>query len=289
MVRGLYILKLLGGGIRRRPFGTAFTLIAWWFVLCQFILVLHAVTAARQVKSIRGTTSTMIAYIQGVQQQRTIESIRARITVMDEVSDVTFIPRQAGLDRLKGWLGSGSPLIEGLDASILPDAFEVGVKPLYAGRTEDISTRLKAIPGIEDVHYDRGILGYIADAYRSILIAGAVIAVIVVVCLWLVIFLSIRVSIVTRRQEIEVLRILGAQGSFLYAPYLLEALIYGLGGALLALLATEIAVERIISHAPVLKSFLSLLQTGEIAFIIVSSSFLSLLGGYLAIKRSVDG
>lgn len=289
MIRGLYILKLLFRGICRRPWGSLFTFIAWWFALCQLIVVFHTVTIAMQIKMIRGTTSTMIAYLAGSQQNGFAETIRAKIAAMHEVEDVVFIPRQAGLDRLKGWLGNDSPLIEGIDSSILPDAFEINVKPSYAGRVDSLVSRLRSIPGIEDVRYDRGILGYIADAYQSILVSGAVIAMIVIVSLCLVVFLSIRVSIVMRRKEIEVLNLLGAQRSFLYAPYLIEGLVYGIGGALLALLVTEQAVEYIIAQAPVLRGILTTLEAREIAVIIATSCSLSLLGAFLAIKQSIDG
>lgn len=289
MIRWLYILKLLFRGVRRRPWGSLFTFIAWWFALCQLILVLHTVTIAKQVKMIRGTTSTMIAYVAGSQQGRTIDGIKAKIMVMEEVQGVVYIPRQSGLDRLKQWMGSDNPLIEGLDPSVLPDAFEITVKPFHAGKIEKITEKIHAIPGIEDVRYDKGILGYIADAYQYILVSGGVIAGIVIVSLSLVIFLSIRVSIVTRSQEIEVLNLLGAQNSFLYAPYLIEALIYGVGGALTALAFTRWAVMYIVSRAPVLGGFLAGLPIRESVSIVVFSCLLSLLGAYLAIRQSIDG
>jgi cell division transport system permease protein len=288
MIRVLYILKLLFRGMRRRPLGTLFTFVAWWFALCQLILVFHTVTVARHVKDIRGTTSTMIAYL-GTVSSSEVQGIRGKVAAMEEVGGVVFIPRQAGLERLKQWMGEGNPLIDGLDPGVLPDAFEITVKPLFAGRIKDISKRVRAIRGVEDVRYDQGILGYIADSYQEILAAGGGIALVVIVSLSFVIFLSIRVSIVTRRQEIEVMHSLGASRTFLYAPYLFEALLYGAGGALLALLAVEEAVAYIILRVPVLHGILTPLQSVEIASIAGFSSLLSLLGAYLAIKKSIDG
>ncbi|HNY66363.1 MAG TPA: permease-like cell division protein FtsX [Deltaproteobacteria bacterium] len=289
MIRIVYILKRLARGIRRRPLGSLFTLVAWWFALCQLILVFHTVTVAGHVKEVRGTTSTMIAYLAGAPSQGAVEEIRWRIAAMEEIGDVVFIPRQAGLERLKQWMGPDNPLIAGLDPGVLPDAFEVTVKPLFSGRIEDIAKRVQAIRGVEDVRYDRGIFGYIADAYQSILLAGGAVALVVIVSLSLVIFLSIRVSIVSRSQEIEVLHNLGAQRSFLYAPYLFEALMYGVGGALLAILATEAAAAYILSRVPILNGILTPLGPVEIASVVAFSSLWSLLGAYPAIKKTIDG
>ncbi len=289
MVRILYIFKLMFRGMRRRPWGTLFTFIAWWFALCQLIMVSHTVMIAKHVRDIRGTTSTMIAYIEDRQQQPAIDSIKSRISSMGEVSDVVFIPRDSGLDRLKKWLGEDNPLIDGLDPKVLPDAFEITVQPLYAGQIESIVRKVRGIHGIEDVRYDRGILGYVADAYQSILISGGMIASIVIISLCLLIFLTIRVSIVMRRQEIEVMNLLGAHGFFLFAPYLLEALMYGMVGALLALVSMEGALQYILSRAPALRGILSMLQLREIIILAASSSCVSLLGAYMAIRQSIDG
>lgn len=286
MIRVLSILKLLLRGMRRRPLGTLFTFVAWWFALCQLILVIHAVNLAGEVKEVRGTTSTMIAYLGSSLDTR---AVRARVSLMEEVRDVVFIPRQEGIERLRQWMGEDNPLVEGLDPDVLPDAFEITLKPLYAGRIDDIARRVRAIPGVEDVRYDRGILGYIADSYHEILAAAAAVALVVVVSLSLVIFLSIRVSIVTRRQEIEVMHSLGAPRSFLYAPYLSEALLSGAGGAVLALFATEGAAAYILGRVPVLHGILKPLQAPEMASIVAFSVLLSLLGAYLAIKKSLDG
>ena len=286
MIRVYSILKLLFRGLRRRPLGSVFAFVAWWFALCQLILVIHAVNLAGQVKEVRGTTSTMIAYLGPSPDHR---AVRAMVSLMEEVRDVVFIPRQEGVERLRKWMGEDNPLVEGLDPAVLPDAFEITLKPLYAGRIDDIAGRVRAIPGVDDVRYDRGILGYIADSYHEILAAAGAVALVVVVSLSLVIFLSIRVSIVTRRQEIEVMHSLGAPRSFLYAPYLTEALLYGAGGALLALFATEGAMAHILGRVPALHTILKPLQAAEMASIVAFSVLLSLLGAYLAIKKSIDG
>jgi cell division transport system permease protein len=288
MVRLYYSLKLAFRGMWRRPLGTLFTFIAWWFALCQLILVIHTLTVAGHVKEIRGTTSTMIAYLGGSSASEP-PGVKGQIAVMQEVNDVVFIPREAGLERLRQWMGQDNPLIDGLDPNVLPNAYEISLKPLFAGRIEVVARKVRAIPGIDDVRYDRGILGYIAGAYQEILAAGAGIALVVVVSLSLVIFLSIRVSIVTRRQEIEVMHSLGAPRFFLYAPYLFEAILYGAGGALLALFATEQAVWYIGFRVPVLRGVLTPLDPVELASIVAFSSLLSLLGAYLAIKKSIDG
>lgn len=289
MVRVRYIFKLLMRGFGRRPWGSLITLIACWFAVCQLILVFHAVSFTNQAKMIRGTTSTIVAYVAGQPEDRTIQEIGRQIKAMNEVAGIEFIPRSAGLDRLKQWLGPEDSLVKDLDPGILPDAFEIRIKSEHTGSIESVAARIGKIREVEDVRYDRGILGFIADAYYPILFSGIIVALVVVLSLSLVVFLSIRVGMISRRQEMEVLHLLGAGRYFLSSPYLAEAFLYGAGGSVMALFAVEGTLAYLIAEAPVLRSLLVPMDFRQMAFVVALPGFLSLLGAHLAIKRSIDG
>ncbi|HQO80536.1 MAG TPA: permease-like cell division protein FtsX [Deltaproteobacteria bacterium] len=288
MIRLFYILKLLGRGFSRRPWGGFITLVACWFAVCQLIMVFHAVSFTGRAKTVRGTTSTIMAYLAGRPDEVAIGSVRERIAAMSEVASVEFVPRGSGLVRLKQWLGPEDSLVKDIDPDILPDAFEIGLKPEHTGSIEDVAARIGTISEVEDVRYDRGILGSIAEAYYMVLISGMVLALIVVLSLSLVVFLSIRVGMISRRREMEVLHLLGAGRFFLCAPYFMEAFVYGVGGAVLALLAMEGALAFLVAEAPVLGSLLPPLHTHQMIFVVALPGFLSLLAAHLAIKRSID-
>ncbi|MGI6386315.1 MAG: cell division protein FtsX [Desulfomonilia bacterium] len=288
MIRALYILKLLARGLARRPWGSLVTLIACWFAMCQLVLVFHAVSFTGQARILRGTSSTVMAYLSGRQQESTLQEIRDRIAVMKEVTAVEFIPCREGLDRLRQWLGPDDSLVEDLDPGILPDAFEVRLKPAYTGSIAGVAARIGEIPQVDDVRYDRGVLGRVADAYYPIVVAGMGVALAVILSLSLVVFLSIRVGMTSRRQEMEVLHLLGARRYFLYSPYLLEALVYGAGGAALALLTLEGVRLLLTAGVPVLSDLLAPMRIRQMVVVIALPGFLSLLGAHLAIRQSTD-
>jgi len=288
MVRVFYIFNLLVRGLGRRPWGSLISLVACWFAVCQLVLVFHAVSFTNQAKTLRGTTGTMIAYVAGRQEDGAIQGLRKQIAAMEEVAYIEFIPCSTGLDRLRQWLGPDDSLVSDLDPAVLPDAFEIRLKPEHTGSIENVAQRLGKIPEVEDVRYDRGILGFIADAYYPVLFSGVIVAVVVVLSLSLVVFLSIRVGMISRRQEMEVLHLLGAGRVFLYSPYIMEALIYGVGGAVMAIITVEGALALITSRAPVLEGLVSPMGIPGIVVAVFLPGFLSLLGAHLAIKRSID-
>ena len=288
MARIIYIFKRIATGMRLRPWGTFFTLIACWFAVCQLLFVLFAVIIANRATLIPGTNSTVMAYLEGTQQQPTIQAIQEKISLLDGVSQVEFIARGEGLLRMKQWLGSDNPWIEGLDADILPDAFEIKIKTNYVGEVENLVRNLHNIGTIEDVRYNKGLIGYIAGAYHTILLAGFFIALVVVVCLGMVLFLSVRVGIMTRRQEIEVLNILGAEKAYLYAPYIIEAVLYGIIGSALALITIQASIGYTVIRIPVLYGIVSPLNMHQIFAIFALACLFCVAGAVLAIKRNID-
>lgn len=288
MARLVYIFKRIGTGLRLRPWGSMLTLMACWFAVCQLFLVLFAVIIANRATLIPGTNSTVMAYLKAPQQQATVQTIKEKISLIDGVSHVEFIPRGEGLLRMKQWLGPDNPWIDGIDADILPDAFEIKIKTSYTGEIETLARKVGEIDAIEDVRYNKGLIGYIAGAYHTIVLAGSFIALVVIVCLGTVLFLSVRVGIMTRTQEIEVLNILGAEKTYLYAPYIIEALLYGIIGSALALITIQASISYIISRIPVLYGIVVPLNLHQGIGIFALACLFCISGAVLAIKRNID-
>ncbi|HOO38662.1 MAG TPA: permease-like cell division protein FtsX [Deltaproteobacteria bacterium] len=288
MARLVYIFKRIGTGLRLRPWGSMLTLMACWFAVCQLFLVLFAVIIANRATLIPGTNSTVMAYLKAPQQQAAVQTIKEKLSLIDGVSHVEFIPRGEGLLRMKQWLGPDNPWIDGIDADILPDAFEIKIKTSYTGEIETLARKVGEIDAIEDVRYNKGLIGYIAGAYHTIVLAGSFIALVVIVCLGMVLFLSVRVGIMTRTQEIEVLNILGAEKTYLYAPYIIEALLYGIIGSALALITIQASISYTISRIPVLYGIVIPLNLHQVIGIFALACMFCVSGAVLAIKRNID-
>lgn len=288
MVRLFYIFKRIATGTRLRPWGSIFTLVACWFAVCQLFLVIFAVIIAGRATLIPGADTSVMAYLKDTQQLFVIQSMKEKIALIDGVSHVEFIPRGEGLLRMKQWLGSDNPWIEGLEADILPDAFEIRIRPQLVEDMESLAGRLRKIPNIEDVRYHTGLVGNIAGAYHTIVFTGVFIALVVIVCLSMVLFLSIRVGIMTRQREIEVLNILGAGRAFLYAPYIIEAACYGIISSVLALMSVHASIGYIAGRLPVLYGIISPLSIHQVFAMMVFVCLFCVTGAVLAIKRNTD-
>lgn len=288
MIRLYYIFKLIVRGLRLRPLGSVLTLISCWFALCQLSLVIFAVDLADRASTMPATSGAMVAYLdEGVQDKHRAE-LEQGIRSRREVAQVQFVSQEQGLEKMKKWLGAESSLVEDVDPMILPAAFEITLRREYADRAEWLAHEIKAMNGVSDVRYRKGLIGSIAGSFTRVLIGASVAGTVVMVCLALVIFLSIRVGIVSRKQEIEVMKMLGATSFFIYAPYIIEGAAYGLLGSGAALFTASIAFNYAHTHYPALQALIRPFTTIQSAGVTFFACFCSVVGSMFAIKRSVD-
>jgi len=166
-----------------------------------------------------------------------------------EVKSVKFVSKAAALKIME----SRSPeLTKQLPGNPLPDAFEITPK-----RGEDVELIASKIPsgegiGVEKVTYGKKTAKRILRVARVIEIVFLLAVIVLLVAAMLLIANTIRLSIFSRRREIEVMKLVGATNWFVRGPFMLEGLICGLVGSLLAVillvLGKEIALPAILGH-----------------------------------------
>jgi cell division transport system permease protein len=176
-----------------------------------------------------------------------VEALRVRLESDDRVESIEFISAQEGLRRMR----KQRPDLFDTKLPYNPLGHAYTVVPKRAEDTEAIAASLKPHPqGVHNVTYGeekaKRILR-VANVINSIfLLAGLIL----LVASTILIANTIRLSIFSRRREIEVMKLVGATNWFVRGPFMLEGLLCGLVGSLLAVillfLSKEIALPSII-------------------------------------------
>jgi cell division transport system permease protein len=178
-----------------------------------------------------------------------INAVRLQLTQMTGLvppNGLTFISSEDALEIMK----KRSPeLTKGLTSNPFPDSYEV--RPTRAEDADDIVNRLTPMPaGVSKINdggetTDRVV--QVAKIIGAIFLLGSVI---LLIASTMLIANTIRLSIFSRRREIEVMKLVGASNWFVRGPFMLEGLLCGLAGALAAvfllLLAKEVALPSIL-------------------------------------------
>ncbi|SNS20026.1 cell division transport system permease protein [Noviherbaspirillum humi] len=205
-----------------------------------------------------------------------------------------FIPREQALGNLKNKSGLSEALTV-LGENPLPDAYVLKVSARQdagqAAKIESIAAQLKALPGVEYVQVDsawvKRLAALMAMLKIGLLFVGATLGVVVVA----VIFNTVRLQILTQREEIEVCRLFGATDAFVRRPFFYCGALLGLvagvislaivAGMLLPLNAAVAELARLYSSQFALSS----LGADLIALLLAGSAALGLLGAMLSIRQ----
>jgi cell division transport system permease protein len=160
-----------------------------------------------------------------------INATRIRLLETPGVKSVEFVSKAEALEIME----KRSPeLVEGIPTNPLPHAFTV--TPANAEQVLDVSRRIRAanLPGVERVDDGKKVADRILQVAKWVfgLAVGAV--AVLLVASTLLIGNTIRLSIFSRRREIEVMKLVGATNWFVRGPFMIEGIICGLLGSIVA-------------------------------------------------------
>jgi cell division transport system permease protein len=178
-----------------------------------------------------------------------INAVRAKIVTFPETKTAVFVSKDAALERMRQ---KYPDLTQNLSSNPLPAAFEV--TPKSADQVKTIADKLQPLPaGVDKVDYaekkTERILA-VTNVIKYIFLLGSII---LLAASTILIANTIRLSIFSRRREVEVMRLVGASNWFIRGPFMLEGVICGLLGAVIAVvllvLAKEFALPVIEGHS----------------------------------------
>jgi cell division transport system permease protein len=160
-----------------------------------------------------------------------VAELESRLKQHPDVARFTFVPKGAALEQLKQSNDWGD-VMDGLERNPLPDAFILSTRNISPERLEALGTELMKLPQIEHAQLDSAWAKRL-DALLKLGRAGVlVLAALLSFSLVAVAFNTIRLQIMTMRDEIEVSRLIGATRGFIRRPFLYFGAIQGaVGGA----------------------------------------------------------
>ena len=160
-----------------------------------------------------------------------------------EVRDVSYISKEHALQQAREDLPEFASVFGDLDTNPLPASLEVLLHPNQAGPqvVATVAERIRQYPFVEDVRYGGEWLDKVYLLRRVAGVATIVLGTAFAIVASLIIGAAIRMAIYARRDEISIMRLVGATEGFVRRPFLMEGLFTGILGGILALGATWLA------------------------------------------------
>lgn len=197
------------------------------FILGIFLLLAMNVNNISQM--IEDQVEIRVSLERDLDQDR-IRTIENEISAMPEVRVVDFVSKEEGLEQLKEDLGDAS-LLEGIEENPLPDTFRV--ETIQPQQVQEVAAKIAEIGGVEKARYGEDFTDRLFSATQTVRNIGIVLIVLLGLTAMFLISNTIRLTIVARRREIEIMKLVGATNGFIRWPFFIEGLLIGLLGSIL--------------------------------------------------------
>ena len=219
-----------------------------------------------------------------------IEAVRTELEDNPQVREAEFCDQDCAYEEFLELFADDPQLTGSVTPDILPPSFKVKPVDANSDAVEALGEVFSTQPGVREVAFSSEAIERIESFYDFLSRGSAVAAAALVVAATLLVLNTIQMAILNRRRDIEVMKLVGATNWFIRVPFMLEGLIQGLVGSLLAIPVCAYFVNKFeeeASGAGLLSAFAvssSQITTASILLVLVGAA-VSLIGSGIAVSR----
>ena len=161
-----------------------------------------------------------------------------KLQSISSVQGARFVSRHEAMDKLKNQMAHHTALLDNLKENPLPDAFEISLKPSAQNSAElsFLAERIAALTTVAEVEYGQQWINRFTGIISLFRLAGYGIGTLFFMATVFIVANTIRLVLYSRRDEIEIMRLVGATDRFIKIPFYLQGMIQGGAGTLIGLI-----------------------------------------------------
>ncbi|AFK86249.1 MULTISPECIES: permease-like cell division protein FtsX [Thermoanaerobacterium] len=252
------------------------------------IIILNVDSMANQVES----QLELKAFINDNYDATKVAKVGEEIKAISGVKSITFESKKDALNNFKKQLGDKSYLVNGLENdNPMPQSFIVKVTD--ANMMKQVSEEIKKIDGVTQVSYGQDVVDKLLGIIKIIRIVGLFVILILFIISVVIISNTIKLGVFARRREINIMKYIGATDWFIRWPFLVEGIVLGLVGSVLAIAilgfiygyASDLVNNKLI--------IFTLLPAGvvikqSLVYFLAMGSLIGAIGSGISIKRFLN-
>lgn len=233
----------------------------------------------------------LIVYLEDEPGAAMQEQLRRKILHFDNVEEITFVSREDAYERFAAQLGKDSDVLTDLPRNFLPASIEVVPLKGLRGYSQIklFSEYLESLPGTEKVQYGKEWVERFYYFTKLLTIIVLLSGTLLMLTATFMVAYTIRLTIMGRQAELELLKLVGATNSYIRTPFLLEGILQGFLGSIIGLSTLYILFRWISAHftGPSILNFFhfNFFPPIVVVSIILGSICLCSLGSYTSIRK----
>lgn len=259
------------------------------------IFILISENLGRVVARQTGSTQ-LVVYLDPDVTEGQVAAIRQFIDGQPVLGATTFVSQEQASARFRETFPNLRSVIDDLDQSPFPASFEVEVdeEGIDTRQFFDAMGSLRKLDGVEELQYNWEWIASLRNLVRMVRLTGLVVGGILAIASAFMIANVIRLTMILYREEIGIMRLVGATEAMVRIPFLIEGLIQGLIGGLLAvgvLAGIYYGGLGAMDEADVLllnSLFADFLSPSSLVWLVVGGAVAGLFGSWIAVRDSRD-
>ena len=208
-----------------------------------------------------------------------------------DIVNVEYVSKEYALKEVRKTLGPNALILDSMNRNPLPSSFEIKIKSelLQAAFVSNKAAEIEKMPGVEEVQYGEkwlSSLNVISNVMRN---GAAILGAAILIAVTFMTYSTIKIFFNTRKEDIEILKLLGAPRGFIRFPFLIEGLFIGTMGGIISSLALfgvyTFTAMQIAEFMPSLELFMASLPLLVYIMIPVSGAVMSIIGSFIAVGK----
>ena len=237
----------------------------------------------------------VIAYLNNPPSQQDLVRLTGDVEQIEGVESVAYVSPAAAMERFRDRLGEDASLLQGIRPDLLPASFEIGLRPDFRHQEgiETIVAQLEGIIPVDELRYGQTWLERFNTFINMLRFVGVFLGGFLLFATLFIVANTIRLTLYARRDELEIMALVGATMRFIKIPFMLEGAIQGFVGGILSLLFLGVSFSLIISRGlnafwltPVDFDLLFLTATQQL-LLVFAGVVLGVLGSLSSLRRFV--
>jgi cell division transport system permease protein len=242
------------------------------------------------------TRVEIIVYFEHDVPAAELATIKTRIMALPGTARTSYVSKEEAIRRFRQRLKGQESLLDGVAADVLPASLEIALKRDFRSSQaiESYVGSLRQIPGVSEVQYGEEWVRRFTAFMQLMRFIGFVIGGFLVLAVVFIVSNTIKLAIFARRDELEILGLVGATRMFIKTPFLLEGIFQGAAGGVLAILLLGAAYLAIINNAGNVLTFnpleagLAFLPLHYCLAILAGGILLGFIGSLTSLKRFIS-
>ena len=288
-----YLVRETGNNLRRNVALTIPAVLTVAVSLALFgVSLLLGGGADRFTQQWRGGIE-FIVFMNPDASQDQIDLIQNAIQTSPEVKKSTYFDKERAFDEFRELFKDKPDLVNSVTPDILPPSYRIVPQNPDADAVTALAAQFENQPGVKQVRKATDVIKDVESLTRYIKIGLWVTSIVLFAVSLLLILNTIFTAMTARRREIEVMKLVGATNWFIRVPFMLEGLIQGVSGAIVAVIATSVFNGQVfprIQRLEILKDFR--VDSGQLwttsVWLIVLGCVIGVVGSLFGVSRYLD-